>query len=300
VLLKEMASLRLIDRSTLAATVREFAAELDSIGLHVPSDPSRLMEIFQNQLSLETMELLSSDLGGAGADMGKSAWGRIGELEIEELLPLLAGESATVCAVLLSKLPPGRAAEVLAKLPDERADAVVKAFDATASIGPVAVSRIGLALGLRSDATVESAFVDEPVKRLAAVLTSARSSFRNAVLSRIELADPNRAAAVRAAVFSFENVPDRVDPRDLSKVLRGLDNSQIVALLGGAPNTAQAAVTFLFDNISSRLADQLREEIAERGTIPLDEAEAAMSAFVTEVLNLVTSGEIKLTVAGEG
>lgn len=299
-LLREMATLRLIDRATLAATVREFASELDCIGLHVPSDPAALVSILHDQLSLETVEAVADEAGDASGDAGQFAWARLAEMEIGALLPLLEGESAAVCAVLMSKLPAEKAAKLLGKLPDDRADAIVHAFDATAEIGPGAVSRIGLALGLRSDAVPAQAFPDAPLTRVGGILTAATSTLRDAVLARLAASDPDRARRLRAAIFSFENVPDRIDPRDLSRILRALENDQVTALINGAPDTARPAVEFLLANISSRLADQLREEAAERGEVLEEEVEAAMSAFVAEILSLERAGEIRLAAASRG
>ncbi|MEM7711294.1 MAG: FliG C-terminal domain-containing protein, partial [Pseudomonadota bacterium] len=131
-----------------------------------------------------------------------------------------------------------------------------------------------------------------PVSRVGAILNAAISGVRNDILTQIDAADPDFGARVRAAIFTFENVPERIEPRDLPRVLRGLDNGQVVALLGGAPPSAEEAVAFVLDNISARLADQIRDEISERGTIPLDEAEAGMAAFVAEVRRLEEEGEL--------
>ncbi|MEM7641072.1 MAG: FliG C-terminal domain-containing protein [Pseudomonadota bacterium] len=293
-IVSDMMSLRFVDRATLAATVAEFASELDDVGLHFPRDPARLLAALDGQLSLETIEGILSEMTADSGGAGDGPWQHIATLDPAVLLSLVAEESDEVSAILLSKLPPQRAADLLAQLPEDRREAVALAFARTESVTPSAVSRIGLALGLQSASAPKAAFADDPVARVGAILNAAISGIRNDILDRIDTGDPDFGARVRAAIFTFENVPERIDPRDLPRIMRGLDNAQVVAILGGAPPSAQPAVEFVLANISSRLADQLRDEIAERGTISADEAEAAMSAFVAEIRQLEEAGELTL------
>ena len=51
---------------------------------------------------------------------------------------------------------------------------------------------------------------------------------------------------------------------------------------------------FILDNMSSRMADQLREEIAELETVKASEAELAMSAIIDVIRQLETDGELQL------
>ncbi|MEM7487666.1 MAG: FliG C-terminal domain-containing protein [Pseudomonadota bacterium] len=288
----DMMALRFVDRATLAATVAEFAAELDDIGLHFPREPGRLLAALDGQLSLETVEELMADMAADAGTDAPGPWAQITALDTPAILDLLAEESDEVAAIVLSKLSPQRAADLLAEMAEDRRENIALAFGRTESVTPAAVARIGLALGLQSAVAPENAFEDGPIGRVGAILNAAVSGIRNEVLERIDAVDPEFGARVRAAIFTFENVPDRIDPRDLPRILRGLDNSQTVALLGGAPDSAKDAVEFVLSNISSRLADQIRDEIDERGKIPTEEAEAAMSAFVAEVRRLEEEGEL--------
>lgn len=293
-IVSDMMSLRFVDRATLAATVAEFASELDDVGLHFPRDPAKLLAALDGKLALETIEAIMADMTDGSGGSGEGSWAHVATLDPAALLALIAEESDEVSAILLSKLTPDRAAGLLAELPEDRREAVALAFARTEAVTPSAVSRIGLALGLQSASAPATAFADDPVSRVGAILNAAVSGVRNDILERIDAGDPDFGARVRAAIFTFENVPDRIDPRDLPRILRGLDNSQVVAMLGGAPASAQTSVEFVLSNISSRLADQMRDEITERGTIPEDEVEAAMGAFVAEVRRMEEAGELTL------
>ncbi|MEM8822283.1 MAG: FliG C-terminal domain-containing protein [Pseudomonadota bacterium] len=293
-IIADMMSLRFVDRATLAATVAEFASELDDIGLHFPSDPGRILTALDGQLSLETIETVMAEMTDLSDDGTSGPWSQIASLELSTLLALIEEESAEVGAIVLSKLGPNRAAELLAELPDERRKSVALAFARTEAVTPATVSRIGLALGLQSASAPSPAFADDPVSRVGTMLNVAKSSLRNEILAHIDQDDAEFGARVRAAIFTFEDVPDRVNPRDLPRIIRGLNNAQLVTLLGGAPDSAKPAVEFVLTNISARLADQLRDEISELDAASSDDVEAAMAAFVEEVRRLEESGELTL------
>ena len=288
----EMSDLRFIDRATLAATVSEFAAELDSIGLHFPRDPAALLAALDGQLSHDVVEELMARLPDTAPATGPGPWTEIGRLETPAITALMDGETDEVCAVILSKLPPARAGEVLAALDEARADDIAAAFARTEGIGPAAVARIGLALGRQSSATPASAFAEDPVARMGDVLNAAPSATRTAMMERLEARDPEFAARLRSAIFSFESIPARIAARDVPRVLRMIDQGQLVTALAGAPDAMRPACDFLLDAVPARLAEQLREGVEERGDVSTDESESAMAAITAAIRDLEQSGEL--------
>lgn len=85
-------------------------------------------------------------------------------------------------------------------------------------------------------------------------------------------------------------------PCDAPKITRLVDQPVLVTALAaamGKPGLEEAA-EFLLANISQRLAQGLREEMAERGKIKDKDAEAAMAAVISAIRTLEASGEITL------
>ncbi|WP_299649772.1 FliG C-terminal domain-containing protein [uncultured Jannaschia sp.] len=290
-IVREMARLRFVDRETLAEVVQEFAAELDSIGLHFPRDLANVVETIGGHLSFEVVESLTAELG-PDAPAGEGPWAVIAELDVPALLAFAEGESDEVCAIVMSKLPSGRAAELMAELPSERAEAIAAAFARTEDVAPGAVGRIGMALGRQSASRTAPAFETDSVIRVAGILNVATARVRNAVLESLDASDAAFAARVRKAVFSFENIPERIEPRSMPKILKEVDALVVVKALSGLPDEMREVETFILGTISSRLADQFRDQIAEAGTIPADESEAARSDLVATIRRLEEAGEI--------
>lgn len=297
-LVRDMASLRFIDRETLAEVIGEFAQELDGIGLHVPRDPTRLLQMLESQLSIEVVDQLMAELG-EDAVPGDSAWRAVRELEPQEMVSFLEHESDDVGAILLSKLPPARAAAVLRLLPDDRADRLAIAFARTDGISPAAVARIGLALSRETALRKAPAFTTDGARRVADILNAATSGIRRGILDNLDATDPEFAAGVRAAVFSFENIPERVTPRDLPRVLRNIDSAILVTALAGLPEDQAHIKDFMLKTISKRMADQLREDISDRDTPTQIETEEATTAIVAVIRKMEEDGDLTLSLPDE-
>ncbi|SFJ59496.1 flagellar motor switch protein FliG [Jannaschia pohangensis] len=295
----DMAGLRFVDKETLAAVVSEFAAELDNIGLHVPRDPAKILVALDGMLSLDVVEALATELGLDGVP-GAGPWEQVAGLDAEAVVKMLDGETDEVCAILLSKLPASRAADLMKLLPPERASAVSAAFARTESVAPDAVAQIGVALGQQFASRPAMAFATDGVKRVAAILNSATASVRRGILESLDQENADFAARVRASVFSFENIPDRIDPRDMPRVLRNIDNVTLVTALAGLSPEQAHIGEFILGAISKRMAEQIREEMAERGTIPTEEVEEAMGRAVAAIREMEDAGELTLNAPPDG
>ena len=297
-IVREMARLRFVDRVVLAEVIAEFAAELDSVGLHFPRDTAHVLALLDGRLSFDVMDCLAAEAGDM--DLGGDApWAEIAGLDAPAILALVEGETDEVTAILLSKLPPARAAELLGHLDEARATAVAAAFARTEDAAPGSVARIGRALARLSGERRAPAFASEPVRRVGDILNAATSGLRRGILDRLDRTDASFAARVRAEVFSFENIPARLAPRDVPKVLKGVPPARLAAALKGVPPSMEPVRDFLLGAISSRMADQVRDQIEEIPDVTPDDAEAAMAEIVAAIRALEEEGALTL-LAPEG
>jgi flagellar motor switch protein FliG len=291
-LTKQMGAMRLVDRNTLAAVVAEFAEEVEQVGLSFPPGIAGALDVLDGRISPQTAARLRKE---AGVRQSGDPWARIRDLGAEKLQSVLESESTEVAAVMLSKLPVKLAAELLGRLPGPRARAITYAVSQTSAVSPDAVDRIGLSLASQLDAQPARAFDSDPVQRVGAILNSSTSLTRDDVLTGLDETDQGFAAAVRKAIFTFANIPLRISPRDIPRILRGVDQTQLVTALAGAEAAGMASARdFILENMSGRMADQLREEMGERGTVKPADTEEAMSEVVTAIRNMEAAGELML------
>ena len=294
-LTEQIGHMRRIDRVTLRAVIEEFVGELEGVGLSFPGGIDGALRMLDGHISQNAASRLRRM---SGKDTNADPWDRIMGLEVDRLITALEVESIEVGAVMLSKLPVSKAAELLGRLPGARARRIAYAVSLTGNVDPETVRRIGVSLAGQLDAQPIRAFESDPVERVGAILNFSPAATREDVLLGLMETDAGFAEQVRRAIFTFTNIPARIDARDVPKIIRGIAQSVLVTALAAAKGEDEIAAEFILSNMSQRMAASLREEIAGLGTVRAKEGEEAMNAIVAVIRDREAAGEIFL-IAGE-
>ncbi|NJM82120.1 MAG: flagellar motor switch protein FliG [Tabrizicola sp.] len=297
-LAEQMGQMRIVDRVTLDAVLSEFMGELESVGLAFPGGIEGALSVMDGHMSQSAASRLRRL---AGASSKVDPWERLTTLPVERLLPIVEEEAVEVAAVMLSKLPVQKAADLLGKLPGERARRVAFAVSMTGNVDPETVRRIGASLMAEIDNQPIKAFETGPVERVGAILNISPTLTREEVLKGLEADDAAFAEQVRKAIFTYVHIPARVLPRDVPKMIRLVEQPRLVTAFAaslGNPDL-EAATEFILANISQRLAQGLREEMATRGKVKPKDAEEAMNMIVMAIRSLEASGEVTLVTSDE-
>jgi flagellar motor switch protein FliG len=290
-LARTMASLGPISRATLAAVVQEFTTRLDSLALTTPNGLAAALALLEPHISPIARDGLRAE---AEAGDPTDPWTRLTAMEPARLRPLLVSESAEVAAILLSKLGVAKAASLLSELPEDRAQVIAHAVALTATVTPEMVARIGSQLLAQMQAAPEAAFRTSPVDRVGAIFNSVNSSLRETLLGGLESRDAAFATEVRRAIFTFHHIPKRVEPADVPRILRRVETDIVTRAIAAGMETAPLTVEFLLENMSKRLAEQLRGEAETIGKIRPEDGEAAMADIVAAIRALEEEGELRL------
>jgi flagellar motor switch protein FliG len=296
-LTEQIGRMRLVDRTTLGAVVEEFLNELEQVGLSFPGGIEGALAMMDGHISTTAANRLRRLAGASGK---ADPWDRIMVLEEDRLLPVLEEESEEVAAVMLSKLPIPKAASLLGRLPGDKARRVAYAVSQTGNVDPETVRRIGQSLAAQLDTLPARAFETGPVERVGAILNVAAAATRDDVLLGLDETDAEFAQKVRRAIFTFVHIPDRIEARDVPRIVRVVDQAVLVTALAGARTDELAAAgTFILDNLSQRLAQSIRDEVAERGTVKDKDAEEAQGAVITAIRDLEAAGELSFVAPSE-
>lgn len=293
-LARELGAIRLVDRDTVNAVATEFADLLEAVGLSAPGNVDAALEALAGQISPHLADRLRDQLDNRN---GRDPWLRIQNLTTDDVVRILSNESIQIGAVLLSKLPVARAAEVLGMLPGERARRITFAVRQTADIAPDAVVRIGHALVADYCRTRVTAFDKAPVARVGAILNSSPAITREDVLTGLDESDADFAKDVRKSIFTFQDIPARLLPLNVPgclRVVEGRDLSTAIAYALGQGGKLEEAANFILESVSQRMATTMREEAAERGTVKTVDGEAAMNAVSAAIRGLADDGTITL------
>lgn len=296
-LTQQMGSMRVVDRATVAAVIEEFTEAVEAIGLSFPGGIVGALEALDGRISRETAMRLRRE---AGVRASGDPWKHLRSLQVDDLEHIIKSESKEVAAVLLSKLTVPVAAGLLGRLSGPEARRITYAVSLTSDVSPDAVDRIGLSLAAQMEAKILPAFEVGAVERLGAILNSSSTPTRNDVLTGLEESDQDMAEAVRKAIFTFGNIPDRVYGRDIPRVLREVEPPQLIIAMAGAEAAGFAdAREFILENMSGRMATQLREDIVDAGKVKAADADEAMFALVNAIREMEEAGSLVLVAQEE-
>lgn len=295
-LAQQMSSMRFVDRITLKSVVDEFVGEIETVGLSFPSGLEGALSLLDGTIGADTAARIRK---AQGFDRSADPWATIAGMDPALMLPILEEESDEVAAVVLSKLKVATSAALLGQIPGPRARKLAYAISLTGGIEPDVVDRIGRAVVDRIAAQPPRAFDDGPVERVGAILNFAPGATRDEVLTGLDEDDAGFAEEVRRAIFTFANIPERIDARDIPKIMRDVDQAILITALAGATGPLEPVAEFILAALSKRMADQIRDEMSNLGTVKPKDAEEAMNTIITAIRDLEGAGEILLILGDE-
>ncbi|TJZ91539.1 flagellar motor switch protein FliG [Paracoccus gahaiensis] len=290
-LAQEMAGMEVIDRQTRDAVITEFCDRLDAVGVTFPGNLDGTLEMLGTRLSEDSSDQLRQRAAMSGQT---DPWARLCKLPNEVLITLAQSESVELVALMMSKLPVEAASATFLALPRDRARVVAQAMSMTSGVTPPALRRVGLVLLQAAAAQPKPAIALPACDRMGAILNFATADLRDDVLGALDERDAEFAAGVRKAIFIFTHIPARVEPRDIPRLVRELDQTTLVRALSSPTEADAAAAEFILSNLSQRMADGLREEREALGKPRPKDVEEAMTEVVSAVRRLQEAGQLIL------
>ena len=217
-------------------------------------------------------------------------------MDARAIANLIEFEHPQSAAIVLAFLEAPRAAEVLQLLPEDmQADLVYR----VATMGPVTetalveldelLSRPSTAQS--SGATTRRGGAGEAAK----IVNSSRKAAEQRIIKALQKLDKSVARNVEEEMFVFDNLM-ALSEKDLGALLRAVDNDILVVSLKGADEKLRQKI---FGCMSSRAAQSIQDEIADRGPMRLADVQESQKAMLAVARKLAAEGSISLGGKGD-
>ncbi|MEX0970222.1 MAG: FliG C-terminal domain-containing protein [Paracoccaceae bacterium] len=285
-----MSTLRQIRPDTVHVVIDEFLAELETAGLGVAGGMGHVRELLKDYVSDAVMERIMGELSASDA---QDVWRDIIAAPPEALCDILTPEHAQIAAIVLARLPAERAAAVLASFNPDHARDVVVALNENQLLADEVLGEIGTVLHEALRARPRQRPVP-PSERIGAIMNFTPGPVRDHILSHFEGTMPDVSAAIRRKMFTFNDIPARISPRDIGSITQSVTEETLLRALAGAAQSAPETHEFILGNLSKRMAAQLEEAMGELGTVKPAEADAAQLDILRIIRRMVDSAEITL------
>ena len=213
------------------------------------------------------------------------------------LSALVEDEHPQVIAVLLLLLDPEDGAMVLAALPQDRQPRVVERIARLGEVPGGAITMLDEMLSTRiAKRFGASALKVGGARDAANLINLSDPGLGKHVLPDIETRDADLARAIEAEMFTFEMLFD-LDPQDMGRLLRDVDNQDLVTALKALEEDQQEP---FLAAMSTRAAEGVRDEMELLPKLKRADARAAQQAIVDLARKLADDGEIDMGGGSDG
>lgn len=204
---------------------------------------------------------------------------------------LIRNEHPQIIATILVHLEFDQAGEILKHFSDRLRNDVILRIATLDGVQPIALRELNDTLTqMLAGATTSKKAAMGGVRHAAEILNFVGAAQETAMLDNVREYDPDLAQKIIDEMFVFENIMD-IDNRGIQTLLREVQSdSLVIALKGAAPELREK----IFQNMSQRAAEMLREDLEAKGPVRLSEVEAEQKEILKTVRRLAEEGQIML------
>ncbi len=218
-------------------------------------------------------------------------------MDAKTIAALIEPEHPQIAALVLAHLEAGVAADVLQQLGEEvQADIVYR----VATLGTVSAEALDdlerlLLRQVNKVSQQGSAPKRGGAQEAAKIVNSTRSNVEQRVIRQLAKLDKSLARTIEDEMFVFDNL-NALTEKDLGALLRSVDNEILIVALKGCEPTLRNK---MFGCMSSRAAQSIQDEMAERGPMRLVEVQESQKQVLAIARRLAEAGTISLGGKGE-
>jgi flagellar motor switch protein FliG len=218
------------------------------------------------------------------------------QIDSQNILTYIIDEHPQTIAVILSHLPAGVSAEILAGLPTDRQLSVVQRIAAMGQTSPEIIQEVEQGLENRMSSVMSQSFENAGgVEAVAKMLNVSDRATERTLLENLTQENASLVDEIRRLMFVFEDICKFPD-KDIQSILKNVETSQWSLALKGASEDLKQKV---FSNMSKRAGEMLTEEMEYLGAVKLSVVEQKQQEIVDIARHMEDSGEIELNTSGE-
>lgn len=217
--------------------------------------------------------------------------------EPSQLLNFIQNEHPQTISLILAYIEPNKAAAILSALPVELQTEVSKRIAIMDRTSPEIIKQVEAVLEKKLSTILQNEYTDAGgIDAIVEVLNNVDRGTEKQILDTLEEEDSELAEEIRKRMFVFEDIVN-LDNRAIQRLIREIENKDLSLALKTA---SQEVSEKIYQNMSKRAAEMLKEDIEFMGPVRLREVEEAQTNIVNEIRRLEEAGEIVIARGGEG
>ncbi len=222
---------------------------------------------------------------------GRNMWEKLSNVQENVLANYLKNEYPQTVALVLSKIRPDHAGRVLAILPDEFALEVVNRMLRMEAVQKEILDKVEQTLRIEFMSNLSHTTRRDAHELMADIFNSFDRQTEARFITALEEDNRESAEKIKSLMFTFEDL-GKLDAGGIQTLLRNVEKDKLAIALKGASDTLR---DFFFQNMSSRAANMLKEDMEALGPVRLRDVDEAQGIMVNVTKDLAAKGEIMVS-----
>jgi flagellar motor switch protein FliG len=224
----------------------------------------------------------------AGLDLENEPFDNLVHLSPEQLTTAIRAEHPQTIALILSYVSDRKAAEVLHLLPEDIRIEVAYRLTDLGDVPMEFVRELDQTIQKNLIATGTSSREFDGIEALASILNQVDGATEENIMAYLEKQDADLAQSVRQKMFVFEDLIE-FDSKNFREILQNVDSQLLIKALKTASEELKEKV---FQNLSQRAAEMLREDMEVMGPVRLRDVEQAQLEILSAAKRLEAEGRV--------
>uniref|UniRef100_A0A7V4KCQ0 Flagellar motor switch protein FliG n=1 Tax=Fervidobacterium pennivorans TaxID=93466 RepID=A0A7V4KCQ0_FERPE len=247
-----------------------------------------LIKAFGPEKAMQIIERLVSNLSVKPFEFMRNA-------DVVQIVNFLQSEHPQTIALVLSFLEPRVAAQVLGALPENLQIEVIKRISLLERASPDVVKEVEKLLEKKfAGVTTQTLSAVGGLDTAAEIMNNLDRSTEKNIMERLTYESPELAEEIRRRMFVFEDIL-KLDDRSIQLVLREVNTQDLAVALKGASEELKQKI---FNNMSKRAQQLLKDEIEFMGPVRVKDVEEAQQKIINIIRRLEEAGEIVIARGG--
>lgn len=290
IITRSMAELGTVDADEVERLMLDFVGKLSSAGA-VTGSFDRTISLLEKILPSDQVALIMEEIRGPA---GRNMWQKLGNIDAVVLANFLKNEYPQTIAVILSKIRPDHAANVLRNLPNDLSIEVVGRMLRLESVQKEALDHIENTLRTEFVSTLTQTRRRDPHEMMAEIFNGFDRQTEMRFLAELDASNQEAAERIRALMFTFDDLA-KLDQAGLQTLVSQADKDALARALKGA---SQPMRDFFFGAMSQRAAKNMQDDMDALGPLRLKDVDEAQTKLVQLTKELAEKGEIVLSKGG--
>ncbi len=283
---RSAADLRPVAAPQLGSLIEEFATQF-ALGANLVGNPGEVERLLEGVLPKEQISEIMGDIAG---NPDRSIWERISTINDATLAGYIVREHPQTAALILSKIKASAAAKVLAHLPADRRDELIRRMLTVKPLVEESLRLLERILHQEFHANFSRDASADGQARIADIINQLNREQMEQVLQNLASTRPKAAESLKSMMFTFDDIATLSD-RARGSLLDKVPADKVSVALKGTKTEFRELI---LSSLSSRVRKMIEQELNNGQPLPAREVNEARRFITDLALEMAGRGEIEI------